>query len=77
VGKIESRMKAMGKKLESMIEKSGDNQVEEYLRQVRILAGRPKFTQAHILFTALETLVDIAFRTSLKMLIVLQSIYSL
>jgi hypothetical protein len=63
---MEYRMKDMEKKLESMKEKSGDDQVEECLRQVRILTGRPNLTQAHVLLAALETLVDVAFRNSHK-----------
>lgn len=51
--------------MESMKEKSGEDQAEECLRQVRILAGRPNLTQAHVLLAALETL-DVAFRNSYK-----------
>lgn len=63
---METRLRDIERKMESMKEKSGEDQVEECLRQVRILAGRPNLTQAHVLLAALETLVDVAFRNSHK-----------
>ncbi|XP_061183838.1 uncharacterized protein LOC133192023 [Saccostrea echinata] len=63
---METRLRDIEKKMESIKEKSGEDQVEECLRQVRILAGRPNLTQAHVLLAALETLVDVAFRNSHK-----------
>nr|XP_034302745.1 uncharacterized protein LOC109620194 [Crassostrea gigas] len=63
---METRLRDIERKMESMKEKSGEDQEEECLRQVRILAGRPNLTQAHVLLAALETLVDVAFRNSHK-----------
>jgi len=63
---FEVRMRAIEQKILNLKSQTGDNKVEEALRQVRILVSRPKLTPTHVLIAALEMLVDVATQSSHK-----------
>lgn len=47
-------------RLKGLKSKSGEQKVDDAIRQVRLLAARPKLKQSHVLIASLEMLVDVA-----------------
>ncbi|KAK3107550.1 hypothetical protein FSP39_017076 [Pinctada imbricata] len=61
----EDRISAVEKAIQDLKKDKG-SQVEEALRQINVLAGRPKLTSPAVIIAAVESLVDVATRTSDK-----------
>ena len=58
-------MQAVEKAIQDLKAAKG-TQVEEAIRQLNVLAGRPKLTSPAVIIAAVESLVDVATRTSHK-----------
>ena len=58
-------MQAVEKAIQDLKAAKG-TQVEEAIRQINVLAGRPKLTSPAVIIAAVESLVDVATRTSHK-----------
>uniref|UniRef100_A0A8W8L9T9 Tyr recombinase domain-containing protein n=1 Tax=Magallana gigas TaxID=29159 RepID=A0A8W8L9T9_MAGGI len=57
---LEDRLKGLEQNVSVLKSKSGEQKVDDAIRQVRLLAARPKLTPSHVLIASLEMLVDVA-----------------
>ncbi|KAJ8300927.1 hypothetical protein KUTeg_022446 [Tegillarca granosa] len=63
---LENRLKEVERRITSVTGRDAESQVEDGLKNLRILASRPGLTQPHVLLAALETLVGVAVKVSHK-----------
>lgn len=57
---LEDRLKGLEQNVSVLKSKSGEQKVDDAIRQVRLLAARLKLTPSHVLIASLEMLVDVA-----------------
>ncbi|KAJ8302605.1 hypothetical protein KUTeg_019001, partial [Tegillarca granosa] len=57
---------SMEKSVSDLASEKSQLKVDDALREVRVLASRPKLTQPHVLIAALENLVDVATKVGHK-----------
>jgi hypothetical protein len=55
-----SNLKGLEQNISVLKSKSGEQKVDDAIRQVRLLAARPKLTPSHVLIASMEMLVDVA-----------------